>query len=123
MQHLLTKKQWTLIFLIILFLFLFFFILPISIPLVIGFLTALILNPSVHLLEDRFKLGRKTSVMIVYLIFILVLLILGYFTINSVIGQLVALAENTPNYIVQINQLMLDWGESFEHFMEDLPAE
>ncbi|WP_440895180.1 sporulation integral membrane protein YtvI [Amphibacillus sp. Q70] len=123
MARLLTKKHWTFIFLIIISLFFFFFVLPISIPLVIAFFSALMLNPLIRFIEKRFKLGRKISVILIYLTFIILLGLLGYFTVTSVIKQLVSLAENIPEYIVQINRLLLDWGDALERFMIDLPNE
>jgi len=117
------KKNGTLIILAIVILLLFFFILPISIPLVIAYTTALILNPLVRLSQRGFKIGRKFSVIIVFTVFLLMLSLIGYFTITSVVSQLVALAENTPTYIIEINRILVDWGDALEHFMADLPAE
>lgn len=123
MARLLTRKHWTLILLSIITLFLFFFVLPISIPLVVAFFSALMLNPLIRLIERRLKVGRKISVIIIYFVFLVSLGLFGYFTVTSVIKQLVALAENIPDYIVQINHLLLDWGDALERFMTDLPTE
>lgn len=117
------RKNWTLIILTVVILFLFFFILPISVPLVVAYTTALMLNPLVRLCQKGFKIGRKLSVTIVFIVFLLLLSLIGYFTVTSVIKQLVSLAENTPTYIIQINQALLSWGDSLEGFMADLPTE
>lgn len=117
------KKNGTLIILTIVILLLFFFILPISIPLVVAYTTALILNPLVRLSQRGFKIGRKFSVIIVFTVFLLTLSLIGYFTITSVVSQLVALAENTPTYVIEINRILVDWGDALERFMADLPAE
>ncbi|MBU5595563.1 sporulation integral membrane protein YtvI [Amphibacillus sp. MSJ-3] len=123
MTRTLSKKHWTFIVLTIIILIFFFFILPISIPLVVALITALMLNPLILLIEKRFRLGRKLSVIIIYLLFIIILSLLSYFTVTNVIKQLVVLAENIPNYIVQINRLLVEWGDALERFMADLPAE
>ncbi|BAM47742.1 sporulation integral membrane protein YtvI [Amphibacillus xylanus] len=117
------KKIWTLIILTIVGLFLFFFILPISVPLVVAFVTALSLNPLVRLSQKFLRIGRKLSVTIVFTIFMLLIILVGYYSITSLVRQLVSLAENTPTYIIQINNILVDWGNSLERFMADLPSE
>jgi len=123
MTQLFSKKYLTIFILIVILLLLFFFILPISVPLVVAFFTALILNPLVRFGESRLKIGRKLSVTIIFILFVLSLGLIGYFTVTSVIRQLISLVENTPAYIIQINQLLIEWGESLEVFLADLPSE
>src|SRR5690625_7045890 len=88
MTQLFSKKYLTIFILIVILLLLFFFILPISVPLVVAFFTALILNPLVRFGESRLKIGRKLSVTIIFILFVLSLGLIGYFTVTSVIRQL-----------------------------------
>ncbi|SEN64353.1 sporulation integral membrane protein YtvI [Amphibacillus marinus] len=119
----LTRRQWTIIFLTIIILVLSFFILPVSLPLILAFLTALSLNPLVNLLEAKFKFKRHLSVISIYLIFVVVIAFLGSIAITNTITQLVSLAENLPDYIVQINDLFLSWSNDLERILETLPKE
>lgn len=119
----LNKRHWTIIIVSIFMLLIAVFILPISLPLLFAFLTALSLNPLVRSFEIKLKFNRKFSVIAVYIIFILLLTVIGTYAITNIIKQLVDLAENIPDYIVQMNNLLINWGNELELGMKDLPAE
>lgn len=123
MSNVFSRKYLTLLILVVILLLLFFFILPISVPLVVAFSTALMLNPLVRFSEHKLKIGRKLSVTIIFTVFLLSLGLIGYFTITTVVQQIVALAEDIPSYIIQINRMLLNWGDALEGFLADLPAE
>lgn len=71
----------------------------------------------------RFQLNRKFSVIIVYLVFLFLLFGLGSIAITTIIRQLVDLVENAPDYILQVNRLLLEWSSDLEYAMADLPDE
>ncbi|ELK45019.1 sporulation integral membrane protein YtvI [Halobacillus sp. ACCC02827] len=119
----LSKKQWLLIMAAILLIIIAYFILPVSIPLVLAFVTALFLNPSVRFFEFRFRINRKMSVTIVFLLFLVFLGLLGSFTITKAVTQIVQLADNAPGYINQINDVLLDWEENMSSFTQNMPKE
>lgn len=119
----LTKRHWLYIFLAAILLLIGYFILPISLPLILAFLTALCLNPIIRWLQFRFKLNRKVSVIIVFLIFVLIAGVLGTYVVASVITHIVNFIENAPTYINQIMDKFGEWQTQIENLMEDLPAE
>ncbi|WP_243386688.1 sporulation integral membrane protein YtvI [Bacillus kexueae] len=114
---------------VILFLYLAFlliigyFILPISIPLILAFFTAIILEPVVKLGQKRLKLKRNLSVMIVFILFLLLTTFITMFLATKVIGQVLHIADNLPIYINEINDLWLDIEKDLRHSVEDLPPE
>lgn len=116
-----TSRHWIYIFLIIGLILFGLFILPISVPLVLAFFTALFLNPAVRAIKKRFKLNRKITVTIVYLTFLLLLAFIGTYAVTTIIKQLVLLAENAPSYINHINNKLLEWNNNLEIIMQDLP--
>jgi len=118
-----TKRQWTLIFLAIFLLLILFFILPISIPLVIALVTALILNPLVRLIQKKVKIGRKTAVIIVFLLFLVFLGISGTFLVTKAVTQVVNFVEGIPSYVTELNKIYGKWESGFEKYTENLPAE
>lgn len=119
----LSKRHWILILVALLLILIGYFILPVSIPLILAFFTALFLNPAIRWLQFRFKINRKFAVTIVFLIFILIVGVIGTYTVTSVVKHVVTLAENTPTYINQINGKVLEWEADLERVMEDLPTE
>ncbi|WP_117169827.1 sporulation integral membrane protein YtvI [Paraliobacillus sediminis] len=119
----LSKRHWILILVAFLLILIGYFILPVSIPLIFAFFTALFLNPAIRWLQNRFKINRKFAVTIVFLIFILIGGVIGTYTVTSVVKHVVTLAENTPTYVNQINGKVLEWEADLERVMEDLPTE
>lgn len=119
----LTKKQWILILLAALLIVASYFILPVSVPLVLALVTALFLNPTVRWIQFRFRLNRKMSVTIVFLIFLVFLGLLGAFTVTRAVAQIVQLADNAPEYINQMNNVLLNWESNMNTFTQNMPKE
>ncbi|KHE71601.1 sporulation integral membrane protein YtvI [Halobacillus sp. BBL2006] len=119
----LTKKQWIIILLSLLFIIVCYFILPVSIPLIFAFVTALFLNPSVRWLQFRFRINRKMAVTVVFLLFVLFLGLLGTYAITRSVAQIIELADNAPEYINQINNVLLNWQNNMNSFTQSMPKE
>ncbi|MBA2174297.1 sporulation integral membrane protein YtvI [Halobacillus locisalis] len=119
----LTKKQWIVILLAALLIVASYFILPVSVPLVLALVTALFLNPTVRWIQFRFRLNRKMSVTIVFLIFLVFLGLLGAFTVTRAVAQIVQLADNAPEYINQMNNVLLNWESNMNSFTQNMPKE
>ncbi|MDL4841292.1 sporulation integral membrane protein YtvI [Aquibacillus rhizosphaerae] len=118
-----SKKQWILIFLTLFLIIAGYFILPVSVPLILAFFTALFLNPAIHWLQFRFKLNRKISVTIIFLFFLILIGILGTYFVTSAVTHIVNFAEKAPSYVNQINEKLLEWESDIDHFTQDLPEE
>lgn len=118
-----TKRQWTIALYILLLLVLAYFILPISVPLILAFLTALFLNPLVRFNTRRFGISRKLSVTIVFLVFILILATIGTYTTTKVVAQVIKLTENIPTYINDVESELMDFRTKFDAFTEEWPDE
>ncbi|GAB3799942.1 sporulation integral membrane protein YtvI [Virgibacillus kimchii] len=118
-----TKRQWTLIFLGIIVILAAIFILPISIPLVLALITALILNPLIRLTQRKTKINRKLSVIIVFTLFLMVVAFIGATVISKAVTEVVNLVEDVPAYVNQMNQIYQTWEEELQGFTDDLPAE
>ncbi|WP_411955363.1 sporulation integral membrane protein YtvI [Alkalibacillus sp. S2W] len=117
----LSKKQWTLIFLAIIAIIVGYFILPISIPLILALFTALLLNPGVSWFMNRLNLKRTMAVTIVFFIFLTVIATIGTYTVTKTIGQVVKLTENAPEYIEEVEDMLIDMQDNINTFTEDWP--
>ncbi|NIK10669.1 sporulation integral membrane protein YtvI [Alkalibacillus almallahensis] len=117
----LSKKQWTLIFLAIIAIIVGYFILPISIPLILALFTALLLNPGVSWFMNRLNLKRTMAVTIVFFIFLTVTATIGTYTVTKTIGQVVKLTENAPEYIEEVEDMLIDMQDNINAFTEDWP--
>jgi sporulation integral membrane protein YtvI len=119
----LTKRHLTLILLVILVILFFIFILPISIPLIVAFITALFINPVVRLVQKRLKVNRKISVTIVFLLFLIIFGVLGTFTITRVVTQVVNFVEDVPAHFNELNRIYENWEAQLQQYTDDLPDE
>ncbi|UCZ51858.1 sporulation integral membrane protein YtvI [Bacillus shivajii] len=104
-----------------------YFVLPVSVPLIVAFVTALFLTPAVNALHKRVKISRALSVFIVFIIFLSILTIIVYFTLTRAMTQLNQFVENLP---VTINELNIVWinflanlETQFGHYSPDIVNE
>ncbi|WP_077325956.1 sporulation integral membrane protein YtvI [Virgibacillus siamensis] len=118
-----SKRQWTLIFFTLLFILFCYFILPISIPLLVALVTALMLNPLVRLFQRKTKISRKTSVIIVFVLFIILVGLTGTFVVTKAVTQVVNFVEEVPVYFQKVNAAYADWEEEVQQYTKNLPPE
>lgn len=100
-----------------------YFILPVSVPLIIAFITALFLEPLVSLLQNKAKWKRSLSVLVIFLLFVMSIGIIGYFITTKVITEGIKIVENAPSYINEVNRVWRDMEQNITHASEDLPPE
>jgi len=117
----LSKKQWIILFVGILFLIAAYFILPVAIPIITAFITALLLNPAVRMLQYRFKFKRKLSVIIVYIAFLVLISIIGTYVVTKVVTQVIQVAENADTYISQVEDFVFEWEEDYNQLANQFP--
>jgi sporulation integral membrane protein YtvI len=100
-----------------------YIILPVSIPLIAAFITALFLEPAVVYLQRKFQIGRRLSVLCIFLLFVLIIGISGYFLTTTAITEAIDLVENTPVYINEITGAWYKAENSLIKAANDLPKE
>ncbi|WP_186577579.1 sporulation integral membrane protein YtvI [Aquibacillus kalidii] len=118
-----SKRQWILILVAITLIIAGYFILPVSLPLLLAFFTALFLNPSIRWLQFRFKFSRKIAVTIIFLAFLVIISIIGTYFVTRAVTHVVNFSQNAPTYIVQMNEQVLEWESDLANVSEDLPKE
>jgi len=119
----LTKKVLILALLALLAILFITFVLPISIPIILALITAFLLEPIVKWSKFKFSWKRKTSVITVFILFLLVISGVLYFTITQIIGQIIQLSKIAPDYF---NTLSLSWmnvQSKLVSFTQGMPTE
>ncbi|MYL58485.1 sporulation integral membrane protein YtvI [Virgibacillus halodenitrificans] len=119
----LTKRHWTLIFIAVLLVLFIIFILPVSIPLIVAFFTALLLNPTIRLLQRKTKISRKAAVSIIFLLFLLLVGIAGTFIVTKAVTQVVNFVEDVPSHFNQLNDMYGEWEKDLQQYTNNLPPE
>ncbi|TLS37663.1 sporulation integral membrane protein YtvI [Pseudalkalibacillus caeni] len=123
MSKLFTRRFFLILFSIILIGFIAFWILPVSIPLILAFISALLLEPAVRMIQTNTRLKRYFAVIIVFTLFVVFIGILGYFTITKVVTEGINLVENSPAYINEINNMWDDLEQDMVAVSKDFPPE
>lgn len=123
MTKLMNKRNISIFVTILLIALLLYIILPVSVPLITAFFTALILEPVVQLLQNRAKIGRKFSVIITFIFFVIIIGLSGYFVTTKVVTEAINVVENAPRYINDITNAWFDAQERFVEAAQDLPEE
>lgn len=99
------------------------YILPISIPLIIGLLTAIFLEPFVGFVQRRFKWRRKNAVIIVFILFLLIVSAILYWTVTQLIGKIIQFSKMVPDYINSLSSMWNEIQSFFFRSTEDMPIE
>ncbi|NEU29498.1 sporulation integral membrane protein YtvI [bacterium LRH843] len=123
MASFMTKRTIIILLSIISLFLVFYFILPVSVPLITAFVTALMLSPAVQALRKRTKIRRNMSVAIVFTSFICFIGLTGYFITTKAISQGTAIIEKLPQFINDINRAWWNFQRNLENEYENLPPE
>ncbi|WP_088005795.1 sporulation integral membrane protein YtvI [Indiicoccus explosivorum] len=99
------------------------YILPVSLPLLVALVTAFLLEPPVAWACRRFKWPRKPSVIAVFILFLLFITAVLYFTVTQLIGQLIQLSKTAPVYMDSLSETWLNIESFFFRAAEGLPEE
>ncbi|MFZ3579386.1 sporulation integral membrane protein YtvI [Virgibacillus sp. DJP39] len=118
-----TKRQWKLTIVGLLLVVILYFILPISVPLLVAFFTALVLNPTVKFVQKKSNLTRKSAVIIIFILFLIALGIAGTFIVTKAVTQVVTFVEEVPEHFNELNDLYGDWENDFQNYSKNLPPQ
>jgi predicted PurR-regulated permease PerM len=118
-----TKRTLLILLALLLIALISYMILPVSVPLILAFITALILEPAVRSLQNRSKIGRQFAVIIVFSAFLVMIGLSGYFITTKVITEVINITENAPKYINELTNLWVDAQEKFVDAAKELPDE
>ncbi|SFL57819.1 sporulation integral membrane protein YtvI [Salibacterium qingdaonense] len=84
-----------------------YYILPVSGPIIAALITALFLSPGVRFLHEKWNIKRNISVMIVFVLFLLILALCGYFVTTQLVSQVIFFINNLPGYVSELNEALL----------------
>lgn len=110
-----------LLFLLIIVILFFFFILPISIPIIVALLTALLFEPLVKLTETKFKWKRQMAVIFVYIFILAMLAVIIYYTVTSLIGRLIQFSKTAPDYLNKLSGVWIDFQNKLLVYTSGMP--
>lgn len=119
----LNKRVFTIVLAIVISILIAIYILPISIPLIIALFTAILLEPFVGFVQRRFKWQRKSAVISIFILFLLIVSGILYWIVTQVIGQIIQISKNAPEYINRITDVWNEVESFFFRSSEEMPVE
>ncbi|BBU40603.1 sporulation integral membrane protein YtvI [Aeribacillus pallidus] len=97
-------------------------LIPFSIPILLALLTALVLEKPISILQNRFKIKRPYAVLLIFVVFLLLLCILGFGLINFIYTNFVSFIENIPLYVRKFNHDFINpLLDTWENYSASLP--
>jgi sporulation integral membrane protein YtvI len=113
-------KRYVLIFVLI---GLIVFLLPKSMPLIIGLLTAIFFEPLILYLQKSWKSRRLLPVTVVFIIFLTVTGFISYLLVAKLVDQLLYFSNNLPFIFAEINTMISIYIIKWEVYSESIPLE
>lgn len=98
-----------------------YMIIPVSLPLILAFITALLLEPVVAQISNILKGKRQLSVIIVFILFICFMAICSFFITTKVITEVIHLIENSPTYVNELSKMWNKTETKLVSMANDLP--
>ncbi|MEG0259402.1 MAG: sporulation integral membrane protein YtvI [Lysinibacillus sp.] len=100
-----------------------YFVIPVSIPLILAGITALLLEPLVLFSKRKLKMSRKLAVAFIYIISTCIITVICYFTITQLMAQIITLSKQVPHYISRLSEIWFALQANISNYTEDLPVE
>ena len=98
-------------------------ILPVSLPILIAFFTAILLEPLVRMLKRKAKLPHFYAVIITFFIFLCVIGFGGYFVASKIVSEGIELLENSPQYVSDIKKMWDQTEKKLNATLDAFPPE
>lgn len=111
------------ILLLILATLVFFVILPVSLPILFALIVAILIEPLVHFSQNRFKLSRKSAVIINYTVTFGLFILLFYFMITSLISRVIEWSKAFPSYLNDLGGIWINLQNQLFDMTQGLPLE
>jgi sporulation integral membrane protein YtvI len=118
-----TRRNITIFIIIVAIIVLTYLILPVSLPIIVAFITAMFLEPLVKILQNKFNINQRLAVLVVFISFLLFIGLTGYFITTKVITEAIKIVQNIPLYITEISNEWVYAEEKFATAAKDLPQE
>ena len=119
----LTKRNFIITLSIAVIILIIIYILPVSVPIILAFLTALLIDPLVRITEEKFKWNRKLSVISIFFFILAFISTLLYFTVTKLIGKIIDLTIAAPDYFNTLSGVWIDAQAKLLRYTSSMPIE
>lgn len=118
-----TKRNFFIALGVILFILFIIFIIPISLPIILALLTAMIIDPLVKIVQKKFKWDRKLAVISVFIFILGILSSILYYTVTRLIGKIIDLTKAAPGHFNTLSGIWIDMQNKLFQYTAGMPTE
>ncbi|MFD1737165.1 sporulation integral membrane protein YtvI [Bacillus salitolerans] len=98
-------------------------LLPKSVPLILGFLTAIMFEGVVVFLQKKWKSNRLLPVTVIFIGFLSIIGFISYVVVAKLIEQLVYFSNNLPSILAEVNRIIGIYLNKWEIFSANVPKD
>lgn len=123
MAKLFSKRNLLIALSIVVIILFFIYIIPVSIPIILALLTALLIDPLVTLVERKFNWDRKIAVISVYIFVLALITSLSYYTVTRLIGKIIDFTTAAPSYFNTLSGKWIDMQDKLFIYTDSMPPD
>lgn len=118
-----TKRNFFITLSIVFTVLIFLYIIPVSIPIILALLTAMLIDPLVRLVEQKFKWDRNIAVISVFIFILAILSALLYYTVTRLIVKIFDFAKAAPGHFNTLSGFWIDLQNKLFQYTDGMPIE
>lgn len=118
-----TKRNFFIALGIIIMILTFIYIIPVAVPIILALLTALLIDPLVKFVENKFKWKRKIAVISVFIFILAILFSTLYYTVTRLIGKIIDFTKAAPGYFNTLSGIWIDMQNKLFQYTAGMPVE
>ncbi|WP_318616030.1 sporulation integral membrane protein YtvI [Sporosarcina sp. YIM B06819] len=119
----LTKRNFILTLIVVITIFTSIFIIPVSIPLIFSLLMAILIEPLVRFVENKWKWHRKIAVTSIFIFILTGIIVILYYTVTQLVGKIMKVTQAVPDYLNSLAGLWIDSQSKLFQYTSILPDE
>ncbi|MHA6258589.1 sporulation integral membrane protein YtvI [Sporosarcina sp. CAU 1771] len=123
MSKWLTKRNFLLALSTVFIILVFIYIVPVSIPIIVALVTALLIEPLIRLVEAKLKWKRKLAVISIFIFVLVLISSLIYYTVTRLIGKIIDFTIAAPDYFNTLSGIWIDMQAKLFQYTSGLPLE
>lgn len=101
----------------------FIYIIPITIPIILALLTAMLIDPLVRLAQKKFGWNRKIAVISIFFFILAILSTLLYYTVTRLIVKIIDFTKAAPGHFNTLSGLWIDVQNKLFQYTDGMPIE
>jgi sporulation integral membrane protein YtvI len=97
------------------------FLIPYSLPLILAFITALLLEPAVQKLQGKYNMKRVHAVTVVFSLFLITMGFVSYFMVAILVQQFMTFSQKLPFLLSEMTEVVNQFIQKWQSYSSSIP--